>query len=137
MKKSQVTKIIYMTDQMLLNLCLKDECFSKYSCIIIDEAHERSITIVVISFLLAYIGNADDKWVHSILNSEYINFKAEFKFFDFFIFCSISFIQLIKSSNSFFCNSSSKRLSCRASTSSFLDSSVFFTSSSSSGLSGV
>lgn len=43
MKMSQVTKIIYMTDQMLLNLCLKDECFSKYACIIIDEAHERSI----------------------------------------------------------------------------------------------
>ncbi|XP_063404918.1 uncharacterized protein LOC134688289 [Mytilus trossulus] len=43
MKTSKTTKIIYMTDQMLLNLCLKDETFSKYSCIIIDEAHERSI----------------------------------------------------------------------------------------------
>ncbi|CAC5404664.1 DHX8 [Mytilus coruscus] len=43
MKTSHATKIIYMTDQMLLNLCLKDEKFSKYSCIIIDEAHERSI----------------------------------------------------------------------------------------------
>ncbi|XP_071134146.1 uncharacterized protein [Mytilus edulis] len=43
MKTSHATKIIYMTDQMLLNLCLKDENFSKYACIIIDEAHERSI----------------------------------------------------------------------------------------------
>ncbi|VDI41954.1 ATP-dependent RNA helicase DHX8/PRP22 [Mytilus galloprovincialis] len=42
-KTSHKTRIVYMTDQMLLHLCLKDEKFSKYACIIIDEAHERSI----------------------------------------------------------------------------------------------
>lgn len=42
-KKTSETKIIFMTDHILLNECLKDRNLSKYSCIIIDEAHERSI----------------------------------------------------------------------------------------------
>ena len=37
------TKILYTTDHALLNECLRDTTFSKYSCVIIDEAHERSI----------------------------------------------------------------------------------------------
>ncbi|XP_041361279.1 ATP-dependent RNA helicase DEAH11, chloroplastic-like [Gigantopelta aegis] len=37
------TKILYMTDHALLNDCLQDPTLSKYSCVIIDEAHERSI----------------------------------------------------------------------------------------------
>lgn len=42
-KKSKETKILYMTDHILLNECLKDPNLSSFSCIIIDEAHERSI----------------------------------------------------------------------------------------------
>ncbi|MEW8547366.1 MAG: helicase-related protein, partial [Candidatus Thiodiazotropha sp.] len=41
--KTKDTKILFMTDQVLLNECLKDETLSKFSFIIIDEAHERSI----------------------------------------------------------------------------------------------
>ncbi|PVD31684.1 hypothetical protein C0Q70_07102 [Pomacea canaliculata] len=37
------TKIIFMTDLTLLNECLKDPEFSQYSCILVDEAHERSL----------------------------------------------------------------------------------------------
>ncbi|XP_071093269.1 uncharacterized protein [Haliotis cracherodii] len=37
------TKILYMTDHCLLNECLKDPNLSAYSCVIVDEAHERSI----------------------------------------------------------------------------------------------
>ncbi|XP_067685396.1 uncharacterized protein [Haliotis asinina] len=37
------TKILYMTDHCLLNECLKDPTLSGYSCVIVDEAHERSI----------------------------------------------------------------------------------------------
>ena len=37
------TGIVYATDHMLLNECLRDPKLSKYSCIIIDEAHERSL----------------------------------------------------------------------------------------------
>uniref|UniRef100_A0A2C9JL94 RBR-type E3 ubiquitin transferase n=1 Tax=Biomphalaria glabrata TaxID=6526 RepID=A0A2C9JL94_BIOGL len=37
------TKIIFSTDHCLLNECLKDKHFSGYSCIIVDEAHERKL----------------------------------------------------------------------------------------------
>ena len=40
---SKKTGIIYATDHILLNECLRDANLSKYSCIIIDEAHERSL----------------------------------------------------------------------------------------------
>ena len=40
---SKATGIIYATDHILLNECLKDPSLSKFSCIIIDEAHERSL----------------------------------------------------------------------------------------------
>lgn len=42
-KKSTKTKIMYMTDHILLNECLRDPSLKQFSCIIIDEAHERSI----------------------------------------------------------------------------------------------
>ncbi len=42
-KCSSITKVIYVTDHVLLNHCLRDPDFNEYSCIIIDEAHERSI----------------------------------------------------------------------------------------------
>ena len=40
---SKKSGIIYATDHILLNECLRDPNLSKYSCIIIDEAHERSL----------------------------------------------------------------------------------------------
>ncbi|WAR27227.1 DEAHC-like protein [Mya arenaria] len=43
MKKTEITKVLYMTDHLLLNECLADRSLTKYSCVIIDEAHERSI----------------------------------------------------------------------------------------------
>ena len=42
-KKTALTKVMFMTDHILLNECLKDRSLSKFSCIIIDEAHERSV----------------------------------------------------------------------------------------------
>ncbi|XP_060068718.1 uncharacterized protein LOC132548840 [Ylistrum balloti] len=42
-KKTALTKIMFMTDHVLLRECLKDRNLSSFSCIIIDEAHERSI----------------------------------------------------------------------------------------------
>ena len=41
--KAPRAKILYMTDHALLNECLKDRSLSRYSCVIVDEAHERSI----------------------------------------------------------------------------------------------
>ena len=42
-KCSENTKVLYMTDHALLNECINDQTFSKYSCVVIDEAHERSL----------------------------------------------------------------------------------------------
>ena len=42
-KVTKNTKIIFMTDSLLLKECVKDPNFTKYNCIILDEVHERSI----------------------------------------------------------------------------------------------
>ncbi|KAL8624687.1 hypothetical protein ACOMHN_038233 [Nucella lapillus] len=42
-KMSPSTKIVYMTDHALLNDCLADPDFQAFSCIVVDEAHERSL----------------------------------------------------------------------------------------------
>ncbi|XP_057296015.1 uncharacterized protein LOC130624965 isoform X2 [Hydractinia symbiolongicarpus] len=54
-KKGQTTSILFMTDQVLLNECLRDRRLTKYKCIVIDEAHERSIAT---DLLLAMIKQA-------------------------------------------------------------------------------
>ena len=60
-RKSHDTKIIYMTDHMLLNECLKDKNLSSYSCIIVDEAHERSIyTDLLLGMVKKCINNRGD-----------------------------------------------------------------------------
>jgi ATP-dependent RNA helicase DHX8/PRP22 len=60
-RKSHDTKIIYMTDHMLLNECLKDRNLSSYSCIIVDEAHERSIyTDLLLGMVKKCINNRGD-----------------------------------------------------------------------------
>ncbi|KAI8112991.1 hypothetical protein M9435_002997 [Picochlorum sp. BPE23] len=42
-RTSNATKICYMTDGVLLRELYEDPFLSKYSCIILDEAHERSL----------------------------------------------------------------------------------------------
>ncbi len=46
------TKVLYTTDHALLNECIADREFTKYSCLIVDEAHERSLHT---DLLLAFI----------------------------------------------------------------------------------
>ena len=51
-KKSKDTSLLFTTDHMLLNECQTDEMFGKYSCIILDEAHERSLyTDILLGFI--------------------------------------------------------------------------------------
>ena len=55
------TKVLYMTDHVLLNECIKDKHFTKYSCLVIDEAHERSLhTDLLLSFVKKCLPNRKD-----------------------------------------------------------------------------
>ena len=49
---SSFTRIKYMTDGMLLRECLIDNTLSKYSVLILDEAHERTMHTDVLFGLL-------------------------------------------------------------------------------------
>ena len=49
---SPETRIKYMTDGMLLRECLIDPAMSNYSVVILDEAHERTISTDVLFGLL-------------------------------------------------------------------------------------
>ncbi|KAK7102488.1 uncharacterized protein [Littorina saxatilis] len=42
-KTSPSTKVMYMTDHALLNECLTDPDLKAFSCVVVDEAHERSL----------------------------------------------------------------------------------------------
>eukprot|EP00795_Rhopilema_esculentum_P008564 gene8564-14566_t len=46
------TKLVFMTDRMLLNYCLENPNLDDVGCVIIDEAHERSVNIdLVLGFV--------------------------------------------------------------------------------------
>lgn len=51
-RTSSATVLKYMTDAMLLMECLVDASLPQYSCIILDEAHERTISTDVLFGLL-------------------------------------------------------------------------------------
>jgi ATP-dependent RNA helicase DHX8/PRP22 len=60
-KTSPSTRIKYMTDGMLMREYLADNLLSKYICIIIDEAHERTVnTDVLFGLLKQLLKKRDD-----------------------------------------------------------------------------
>ena len=79
-RKTAVTKILYLTDHVLLNECLKDNNLSDYSCLIIDEAHERSIyTDLLLGMIKACVKTRPDLKV--IVTSATINPDVFVSFF--------------------------------------------------------
>ena len=71
-KKGAGTNVLFMTDHTLLNECIADPTLSKYSCLVIDEAHERSIhTDILIAFIKRCLPNRPDLKV--IVTSATIN----------------------------------------------------------------
>ncbi|MCO5604458.1 hypothetical protein L7F22_058624 [Adiantum nelumboides] len=40
----QYPMIMFVTDHVLLQLCLEDELLSQFECVLVDEAHERSLS---------------------------------------------------------------------------------------------
>lgn len=55
---SPSTKIKYLTEGMLLQEMLRDKSLSQYSCVIIDEVHERSVNVdLLLGFLKSLLGS--------------------------------------------------------------------------------
>ncbi|KAM3561588.1 hypothetical protein MY1884_002323 [Beauveria asiatica] len=49
---NKMTRLSFMTEQVLVNQAKKDPNFSKYACVIVDEAHERTIAADTLMALL-------------------------------------------------------------------------------------
>ncbi|XP_055812110.1 pre-mRNA-splicing factor ATP-dependent RNA helicase DEAH10 [Solanum dulcamara] len=67
------TKIKYMTDGLLLREALLDPYLSKYSVIIVDEAHERTIHTDVLLGLLKNVQKARSKSINGVENTDHNN----------------------------------------------------------------
>lgn len=80
---SRKTKLKYLTDGMLLREIMLDEKLMKYSTIIIDEAHERTIlTDLIMGFLKEMIVTKKRTDLKIIIMSATLNAELFSKFFD-------------------------------------------------------
>ncbi|XP_059315562.1 pre-mRNA-splicing factor ATP-dependent RNA helicase DEAH10-like [Lycium ferocissimum] len=68
---SALTKIKYMTDGLLLREALLDSYLSKYSAIIFDEAHVRTIHTDVLLGLLKNVQKARSKRINEVVNTDH------------------------------------------------------------------
>ena len=60
-RQSLRTRVLFMTDHTLLNECIADPNLGKFSCLVIDEAHERSIhTDMLIALVKRCLPNRPD-----------------------------------------------------------------------------
>ena len=51
-KTSKETQIKYVTDGILVRECMSDPLLSKYSVVVLDEAHERSLNTDILFSLV-------------------------------------------------------------------------------------
>ncbi|KAM9920240.1 hypothetical protein OXX59_007362 [Metschnikowia pulcherrima] len=80
---SNRTKLNYLTDGMLIRELMLDSTLSKYSTIVIDEAHERTVlTDLILGFLKQLILNKKRKDLKVIVMSATLNADLFSQFFD-------------------------------------------------------
>lgn len=80
---SSKTKLNYLTDGMLIRELMLDPILSKYSSIIIDEAHERTVlTDLILGFLKQLVLTKKRKDLKIIVMSATLNANLFSKFFD-------------------------------------------------------
>lgn len=81
---SPKTKVNYLTDGMLIRELMLDPTLSKYSSIVIDEAHERTVlTDLILGFLKQLLLSKKRKDLKIIVMSATLNAELFSKFFDF------------------------------------------------------
>jgi len=74
------TRIIFSTENILLNELIEDPYLSKVNILIIDEAHERSLNLdIILYFLKNYTLKRDD--FRLIITSATLNYKQFYNYF--------------------------------------------------------
>ena len=59
---SPSTRIKYLTEGMLLQEMLRDSAMSQYSCVVVDEVHERSVNVdLILGFLKGLVRGINEK----------------------------------------------------------------------------
>ena len=82
-KTSKNTKIKYVTDGMLVRECIIDPLLEKYSVVIIDEVHERSIhTDIALAILKDLLTQGKRKDLKVVIMSATVNAKIFMDYFN-------------------------------------------------------
>jgi ATP-dependent RNA helicase DHX8/PRP22 len=80
-KHNKSTRIKFVTDHVLVNELIQDHTLSKYACIVVDEAHERSIhTDLLLGFLKQCINKRPDLKI--IISSATLDKKLYSEYFE-------------------------------------------------------
>lgn len=80
-RSSASTKIKYVTDGVLLRECMSDPLLSKYSVIILDEAHERSLQTDILMGLIRRMQDGDLRDIRIIVMSATLQIELFSSFF--------------------------------------------------------